>query len=350
MRREKILIVDDEPGIRKFLSRVVESLGYDFAEAADGEEGLQVFIRHDIDLIVSDIRMPRANGLELLKQVHMIKPDVVVIMITAFDDSSTVKEALKAGAYDYINKPLDLDEVIYSIERGVEKVRFLNRLKDYQRDLEKQVTKQTQEIKRVFTGALSALANALEARDKYTRGHSRRVTAWTVKIAEALNRPEIEIEQIRLGGIFHDIGKIGIKDNILNKPGKLTPDEFDHIKKHPLIAVDIIGDLIDREVLDIVLYHHEHFDGTGYPSGLKGKKIPLGARILAIADSWDAMTSERPYRRALPREIALKEIRENSGIQFDPEITAVFLRLLGDEMDTDVIQRIDSEEFLKVAN
>ncbi len=334
MEKEKILIVDDEPGIRNFMSRIVETLKYDHSEASNGEEALQLYMKDRADLILSDVRMPRLDGLGLLEQVRMINPEQVVIMVTAFDDSDTVKKALKAGAYDYINKPLDLDEVIYSIQRGMEKVRFLKKLKDYQDNLEKQVTKQTKRIKKVFAGALSALANALEAKDVYTQGHSKRVTMLAVEIAREMHLSPIQVEQIKLAGMFHDIGKIGIKDNILNKNGPLTPEEFAEIKKHPQIAVDIIGDLIDKEILDIVLYHHERYDGKGYPAGLKGEEIPLGARILAVADSWDAMTSERPYRKALPRHVAIEEIEKNAGTQFDPKIASVFLEIIAYGKDT----------------
>ncbi len=334
MEKERILVVDDEPGIRSFMSRIVQTLNYDHLEASDGEEALQLYMKHGADLIISDVRMPNLDGLGLLEQVRMMNPEQVVIMVTAFDDSDTVKKALKAGAYDYINKPLDLDEVIYSIKRGMEKVRFLKKLKDYQNNLEKQVAKQTKQIKKVFAGALSALANALEAKDVYTQGHSKRVTALALEIARKMHLSPMQVEQIKLAGMFHDIGKIGIKDNILNKNGSLTPEEFAHIKKHPQIAVDIIGDLIDKEILDIVLYHHERYDGGGYPAGLKGENIPLGARILAVADSWDAMTSERPYREALPTAVAIEEIKKNAGTQFDPQIVDVFLDIITYEKDT----------------
>ncbi len=349
MEREKILIVDDEPGIRNFMSRIVETLNYNHVEAADGKEALQLYRQDGADLILSDVRMPGLDGLGLLEQVRMIDPEQVVIMVTAFDDSDTVKKALKAGAYDYINKPLDLDEVIYSIQRGMEKVRFLKKLKDYQDNLEKQVARQTKQIKKVFAGALSALANALEAKDVYTQGHSKRVTALAVEIARRMHLPPIQVEQIKLAGMFHDIGKIGIKDNILNKNGSLTQEEFSEIKKHPKIAVDIIGDLIDKDILDIVLYHHERYDGKGYPAGLKGENIPLGARILAVADSWDAMTSKRPYRKALPKDVAMEELRKNAGTQFDPRIVSVFLDTVMFEKHTHSPQYA-FDDMLEVAN
>jgi len=326
-QREGILIVDDEEGVRRLLKRKLLSQGYRCEEAGSAYQALDELRNKAIGLVILDIKMPGKSGVQLLPEIRASYADTVVIMATAITDTSTAIYCMKQGAYDYITKPFDLDEVVLSVDKALEKRRLELENRDHQQHLEQKIEEQSRKIRASFLNAITSLAYALEAKDRYTSGHSQRVAEISVAIAEQLGMPPESVEKIRLAGLIHDIGKIGVRESVLNKLSMLTDEEFQHIKRHPEIGEPILAPIVeDEEVLKIVRHHHERYDGKGYPDGLFGEAIPLGARILAMADSYDAMTSERPYRRAMRAETACAEIEHGKGTQFDPEVADVFLR------------------------
>ncbi len=327
-RQAPILIVDDEEAVRKLLHRKLSSEGYHCQEAANSDQALDKLQSNTVGLVILDIRMPGKSGVELLPEIKASYPDTMVIMATAISDASTAIQCMKQGAYDYITKPFNLDEVIISAGNALEKRRLELENRDYQQHLEQKVEEQAKKIRTAHLHAITALAYALEAKDKYTSGHSQRVSKMSVAIAREMGVSQKGIEKMRLAGLIHDIGKIGVREAVLNKPGELTDGEFQHIKYHCELGEHILAPIVDERIISqMVRHHHERYDGTGYPDGLFGRQIPLGARILAVADSYDAMVSERPYRRAMNTEDAYTEIRRCEGTQLDPEVVKAFLKV-----------------------
>jgi putative nucleotidyltransferase with HDIG domain len=327
-KQKTILIVDDEEVIRRLLHQKLSGEGYHCEEAGSAEQALDRLRSNTVELVILDIKMPGKSGIELLPEIRASYTDTAVIMATAITDTSTAIQCMKDGAYDYLTKPFNLDEVILSVVRALEKRRLELENRDYRQHLEQKVEEQAQKIRASFLSAITALAYALEAKDIYTSGHSQRVVEVSVAIAEELGMPQDSIDKIRLAGLVHDIGKIGVKESVLNKPGKLTDEEYQHIKSHCDIGERILTPIVeDEEILKVVRHHHERYDGRGYPDGLSGEQIPLGARILAVADTYDALTSERPYREAMSAETAFAEIERGKGAQFDPIVAGAFLRI-----------------------
>ncbi|MCL4474448.1 MAG: response regulator [Actinobacteria bacterium] len=329
-KETSVLVVDDEATIREVLQRTLASEGYDCATAGNVDEAVGKMQNRGFELVLTDIMMPGKSGVELLKEIQTLSPDTAVIMVTAVSDTQTAINAMKMGASDYVTKPFNLVEVLMSVDRALEKRALYISNRDYRDHLEQKVEKQTEEIRSTFLGALKALAEALEAKDPYTNGHSKRVTEITVTLAREMGLSEEEQDRIRLAGLVHDIGKIGVPEAILHKVGKLTDEEFDLIKEHPGMGEKILKPIIrDSEVLAIVGYHHERFAGGGYPEGISGEQIPLGARLLAVADAFDAMTSSRPYRKAMSVDKAKGQLLANRGSQFDPELVDLFIKSEG---------------------
>jgi putative two-component system response regulator len=325
-----ILITDDEMVIRRLLKQRLTSEGYRCLEAGSASWALDELRDSEVALVILDIKMPGKSGVQLLPEIRAGYPDVMVIMATAITDTSTAIHCMRLGAYDYITKPFNLDEVVMSVDKALEKRRLLIENRDYQHNLEQKVEKQAKKIRSAFFNAITALAYALEAKDSYTSGHSQRVSEISVAIARELGLPQEDIDKIELAGRVHDVGKIGVRESVLNKSDKLTDEEFQHIKYHPEAGERILAPIVEgKEILQIVRHHHEHYDGTGYPDELSGDEIPLGARILAVADSYDAMISERPYRGAMSVEEACAEIEWGKNTQFDPEVAGAFLRIRG---------------------
>jgi len=330
MTRKKgvILLVDDEEMIRRLLSQKLSAEGYRCQQAANVEQALEKLKDDSIELVILDIRMPGKSGVELLPEIKAKYSDTAVVMATAVDDANTAINCMKAGAYDYVTKPFNLEEVSFSVRRALEGRRLKLENRDYQQHLEQKVEEQAQKIRASFFNAVTALAYALEAKDVYTSGHSQRVTEISVAIAKELGLPKESIEKIRLAGLVHDIGKIGVRELVLNKPGSLSEEEYEHVRLHSETGEHILEPLVgDKEILKAVRHHHERYDGAGYPDGLKGERIPLLARIIAVADTFDAMTSERPYRKALTKEAACAEVERCRGTQFDPEAADAFLKV-----------------------
>ncbi|MBA7665505.1 Cyclic di-GMP phosphodiesterase [subsurface metagenome] len=327
-KRGAILIVDDEGIIRRLLHQKLSSEGYRCEQAGNAEQALEKLKSGAIELVILDIKMPGKPGTELLPEIKVKYPDTAVIMATAISDASIAIGCMKQGAYDYVTKPFNLDEVSLSVNRALEKRRLELENRDYQQHLEQKVEEQANKIRASFFNAITALAYALEAKDVYTSGHSQRVTEVSVTIAKELGLPKESLEKIRLAGLVHDIGKIGIRESVLNKPGSLTEEEYEHIKLHSETGEHILNPIVeDEEILKAVRHHHERYDGLGYPDGLKGEQIPQLARIIAVADTFDAMTSERPYRKAMSKEAACAEVERCRGTQFDPEAADAFLEV-----------------------
>jgi len=342
----RILVVDDEQAIRDVLSESLSESGYVCDIASDGSEALEKVRADSFSLVVSDIDMPHMDGVTLLQEIKKLKPDTEIIMLTGVVDMETAINSIRLGATDYLTKPFNLAEVRVTVERALEKRRLILENREYQRTLESRVAERTAELqsknnevqdlfsrlKSSYQTTLEALATALDTRDSETLGHSLRVAAYTVCIAEKMGVQEPVLTDIYRGALLHDVGKIGVPDAILRKPGKLTPEEWVEMRKHPEIGDRILEGIGFLEAArPIVLSHQERFDGTGYPRKLQGSAIPLGARIFAVVDTLDAMTSDRIYRKALPYETARAEIIKYSGIQFDPEVVKVFLEVPQEE-------------------
>jgi putative two-component system response regulator len=327
----KVLVVDDEVLIRKLLCQILTKEGYDCDEAAGANDASNKIATGLFDLVISDIRMPGRSGMELLTSIKASYPDIAVIMATGLVEIDVAVECLKRGADDYICKPFDLEQVKASVQRSLDKRRIELMIKKYQEDLELKVERQTEEIRKLSLGAIEALVIALEAKDKYTAGHSRRVSEISLAVAKEMGLSKEEIEDLRWGSLLHDVGKIAVDQMIQNKPGNLTTEEYEHIMVHAQVGAGIVKPVVNSTVVGIVEHHHDHFDGKRSHQELYGKAIPLGARILAVADAFDAMTSDRPYRHALPAKESLAEIKRCSGSQFDPDIVKVFLKLFTPE-------------------
>ena len=333
-----ILIVDDEEAIRRLLHHKISGMGYRCEEAGSAKQALDRLINKTVELVLLDIKMPGKPGTELLPELRDRYPDTVVIMATAIVDTDIAIQCMRQGAYDYLTKPFNMDEVAFNVKRALEKRRLKLENRDYQEHLEQKVEEQARKIRAAFLNAITALAYALEAKDKYTSGHSQRVAEISVAIAKEMGMPPDSVNKIQLAGLVHDIGKIGVKESVLHKPDKLTNEEYQLIKSHSQAGEHILTPIVeDEEILKIVRHHHERYDGTGYPDRLSGEQIPPGARILAVADTYDAMTSQRPYREAMSTEKACTEIECGKGTQFDPEIADAFLRIR--KLTKSIVQR-----------
>ena len=326
---ETILVVDDEQLVREMISRRLESRGFNCLKAGSGQEALALISNNNISLALLDISMPGMSGLDVLDHIVSKYTDIMVIMITAVVDINTAIKAMASGAYDYLIKPIDTEILYLSINRALERRNLLLENREYQHNLEDKVNVQTEEIQNAFINTVTSLAYALEAKDQYTHGHSERVTNIAIRIAEKLMLSNREIEKIRLAGLLHDIGKIGIREDILNKPGKLSEEEFEQVKTHSQVGERILKPVIrDKDILDMVIHHHERYDGKGYPDGLVNGQISLNASILAVADAYDAMTSDRPYRKALSVEAAREELERYKKKQFRPNVVDALFRIL----------------------
>jgi putative two-component system response regulator len=330
---DQILIVDDEEIICSILARRLTREGYACVTANNGREALQYFYKHPFSLIISDIKMPEMDGLTLLKRVKATNPKMMVIMVTAFPEIDLAVEAMHLGAYDFIIKPADLDLVILSVRKALEKKRLEEEIVAYRSHLERLVEERTTKLqqayrilKKAHLDSVKVLVEAIDAKDPYTRGHSDRVTRMSLKIALQLGFAEDRLESLEYGALLHDIGKIGIKDEVLQKPGTLDSEEYQYIQEHPLIGVKIIEGLdFFKDKIPMIRHHHEHYDGSGYPDGLLGAAIPLEARIIAVPDAFDAMTSARPHRGMMPLQDVLMELEKCKGTQFDPKVLEIFL-------------------------
>jgi putative two-component system response regulator len=322
------LIVDDEPSVRRSLVRMLQAQGFHCYEAASGREALGILERiGEAPLVISDMRMPELDGIGLLEAVRQRFPDTSVIMLTGMGETTTAVDCLHMGAADFLLKPISISELQARVGRVLEKRALVLQNRYYQQNLERQVHEQAQRIQELFLQGVQMLARALEAKDAYTRGHSIRVSQYAVGTARQLGFCGARLDGIRLGGELHDIGKIGTREAVLHKPGVLTDEEFRQISEHPALGERMLSPLAQEspDVLRIVRSHHERLDGLGFPDGLRGEKIPIEARIVAVADAFDAMTTERPYRESRPPDAAVTELRRVAGTQLDPDAVEAFV-------------------------
>jgi response regulator RpfG family c-di-GMP phosphodiesterase len=304
--------------------------GFECEEAGSGVEALAVLGRRPATLILSDLHMPEMDGIGLLREVRAQHPDVAVVMITAVADVATAVSCLGAGAMDYLTKPFHVEEVRARVRQALEKRRLLLDNRGYQERLEERVAVQSRRLEQLFLASIQSLADALEVKDTYTHGHSMRVSQYSTVIARTLGLDVEDVRQVELGGRVHDIGKIGVRESVLNKNGPLTDEEYQHIMTHPMVGWRILSPLLSDmpKALHIVRSHHERFDGRGLPDKLAGADIPIEARIAAVADTFDAMTSARPYRPGVPLAATIAELRRCAGAQFDPVVVDAFLSAL----------------------
>jgi putative nucleotidyltransferase with HDIG domain len=335
VQMENILVVDDEEAIREVVSTMLESKGYRCTAVSNGRAAQEQVKRVTPDLVLSDMIMPEMDGIKLLDWIRHYDPEVPVIMVTAIHDISTALEAIRRGAYDYILKPFEKDQLFLGVGRALQHRRLVAENRSYQRNLEQQVEERTAQLsgalaqlEQSYDDTLEALGSALDLKDAETEGHCQRVTAFTISIAKALPVPNPYLPVLARAAFLHDIGKMAIPDSILRKPGPLDDDEKQVMRRHCQIGYDMLIRIpFLRDAAEIVLAHQEFFNGTGYPRGLKEEQIPLGARIFTVADSLDAMISDRPYRRALPMAHAREEVRRCAGTQFDPKVVEVFMSI-----------------------
>ncbi|MGH7583388.1 MAG: HD domain-containing phosphohydrolase [Gemmatimonadales bacterium] len=333
----RILVVDDDAHVRDILTRLLRRQGYRVNEAPGTDQALAVLDREgEHQLVVSDLHMPGRDGMELLREVRNRFPDTAVVMLTGDDDLSTAVECLKIGASDYMSKPVQVQEVTARIEKALGERRMMievRRLRQrYQEDLEQQVRDLSRKNQGMFLAQVQMAVTMLEAKDPYTRGHSRRVAEYAVATGRKMQLALPMLEQLRLGGELHDIGKIGTRDAVLNKRSALTDEEFAEVRRHTVEGEAMLSMLRGDhpEVLHIVRWHHEHLDGTGFPDGLVADQIPMSARIVSVVDAFDAMTSTRAYRNQQGTREALAELDRCAGRQFDPDVVHAFFAAFPD--------------------
>lgn len=331
--QRRLLLVDDEPGIASLLGQKLEQAGYICRSCTSAKQALEMLAQEAFSAIISDLQMPEMSGLDLLNKVQKEHPDCAFLMATGVGDVRVGVQAMKQGAADYLLKPFDLELVAASLERALRMKRMALEVEHYRKHLEHMVDQRTKElrdaisrIEQTYDETLKSLAGALDLRDNETAGHSVRVTRYCTEIAKAGGWSGDQLKHIVRGAQLHDIGKIGIPDSVLRKPGKLTPEEWEVMKTHARVGYELVRRIAFlAPAAEIVLTHQERYDGSGYPQGLRAEEIPLGARIFAVADTLDAMTSDRPYRKALPFSAAREEITRESGRQFDPDVVRIFL-------------------------
>jgi putative two-component system response regulator len=330
-RSANILIVDDEPDVCVLLSRWLTSEGYSCDTANKGEMAVQLLEQKEFDLVVSDIMMPGMSGIDLLTVVRSLFRDTAVVMVTAVDERKTAVLALELGAYGYVIKPFDRNEILISVVNALERRRLTLLSQEYEKSLEAKVEERTAQVRQREEQIILRLVSASEYRDDETGAHIQRIGLYSSKMARELGWGPQAVEDIRVAAPMHDVGKLGIPDRILQKPGKLTPEEFEVMKTHTLIGGRILDDPdipLLRIAKEIALSHHEKWDGSGYPCGLAGEVIPEAGRIVAVVDVYDALVSDRVYRPALLEDEALSLMKIGKGKHFDPKILDCFLDLL----------------------
>ena len=324
----QILVVDDEEPIRNALKKFLMQQQYEVYAAGTGDEALHQLRRHRIALMLCDIRMPGTSGVDLVPQAIEIEPELAILMLTAVNDATSAALCMQRGAMDYLTKPIELADLGRAVQRALKRREMLLENRQLNQWLKEEVSTRTAELQRermklerLSIATLEALVNALEAKDPYMRGHSARVADLSATVAHELGIPEEDVEHVRVAGRLHDIGKIGTRESVLNKQGALTPDEFEHVKQHVVIGSQILAPLSHLgDIIPAVRHHHERWDGTGYPDGLRGEEIPIGARIIGAAEVFDALSTSRAYQEKMSPEKAVERAADLSGTVLDPKV------------------------------
>ena len=335
----KIIAVDDDPGVIDTLSVFLKRSGYNLTGVTDPKQAIEIIKTEHFDMLILDFIMTPIHGDAVVEEIRKFNKDIYILLLTGHKDLAPPLETIRRlDIQGYCEKSDKQDQLLLLIESGIKSISQMNIIKDINNELKDTYDK----LEKAYMESIETLRKTVEAKDVYTRGHSDRVSEYSVLIGEKLGLKEEDIRILRIGGLFHDIGKIGVPDSILLKDAKLTDDEYSQIKNHPSIGAHILSNAsIFAEMIPIVMHHHERYDGRGYPSRLAGEEIPYLARITTVADTFDAMTSVRPYRNALPLEVVKEEIAKCSGTQFDPQIAKVFLEIL--ETDYEKIKQIQEK-------
>jgi putative two-component system response regulator len=325
--KEKILLVDDEEALRGILSKGLTMRGYACDEAENADQALEKLENNPSDLVIMDINMPGRQGNEVLPDIAERFPETAVIMASGVNDNKIIAQCIKDGAQDYINKPFRFEQILTSVNWTLDKRRVALEIQRYFQDMGKKSGKQA-EPRKLFLGTIQSLVNTLESCDLYTKNHSQAVAEIATTVARQMKMNPQELDDLHWASLLHDVGKIAVDPDILNKPGELTPSEYRHIMTHAIVGPNLVKPFVNEKVIDIISHHHDHFDGSGLGQTVKGKDIPLGARIVAVADAYQAMISDRPYRKAMTKTDAMEEILWYSGSQFDPIIANMFINTI----------------------
>jgi response regulator RpfG family c-di-GMP phosphodiesterase len=337
---DRVLIVDDDVKVVDMLESLLTGEGYQCQTVLSGEAASNLLVCETFDLVLTDIRMPGKTGVDLLREIMASDSDTAVVLMTGLGNVGNAVEAMKIGAADYIEKPIfDFDHLLIRIGRALERQRLIiesrrykAQLEEYNQRLEEEVRKQIQRIRENYLATLDVLITALGFHDTETKGHSRRVAEYTRLIAQRMGLDGSALDEIEKGALLHDVGKVGVPDAIIRKPGKLTEEEWEKIREHPAIGCNLLAKHeFLRGATPVVKYHHERYDGTGYPAGLAGEEIPIEARIFAVVDAFDVITSDRPYKKARPIHEARSEINRCAGAHFDPQVVDVFNQITDTE-------------------
>ena len=349
---ERILVVDDDDSVLEIISSMLTNAGYDCRTVTSGQKAIAALQADgSYALLLCDLAMEDMDGFAVLQRAKRIQAHMPIVMVTAVHDISVALEAIRGGAYDYLLKPFEREQLIATVRRALENRRLTLENISYRNNLEALVLARTglleramKDLERSYSLTLEALGDALDLKDAETEGHSKRVTAFTMAIARAMELPQDRRDIIARGAFLHDIGKMAIPDAILRKPGRLTPEEQMTMREHAFLGYQMLRKIpFLQEAANIVYSHQERYDGSGYPRGLKGDQIPLGARIFAVADTFDAITSDRPYRAAQSIPAARREIQKYAGRQFDPQVVATFMSI-PDDLWQELRDKIDGQD------
>ena len=328
----RVIVVDDEQGIVDSLSIFLKRSGYDFTGLTNPLEAIERVRHEHFDMMILDFMMDPIHGDEVVEEIRKFNKDLYILLLTGHKDLAPPLETIKRlDIQGYCEKSDKFDQLLLLIESGIKSIEQMKTI----RHINEELHDKNDELEKAYLDTIGILRQTVEAKDPYTRGHSDRVSEYSVLIGKKLGLDENTLHILKIGGLFHDIGKIGIPDSILLKESKLNDEEYSQIKNHPMIGVHILGGVkLFEDIIPIVEYHHERFDGRGYPSQLSGTDIPYVARIAAVADTFDAMTSKRSYRNALPIDVVRAEIEKCSGTQFDPDIAKAFLEILDNDYNS----------------